>query len=69
MAIIGTGKGRYRDCVFYSKCAEDYERSIRKTPEKKSPHWICVITRCAATGWVPPASGVIVSAVELPTGF
>ena len=25
--------------------------------------------RCAETGLVPPASGVIVSAVELPVGF
>lgn len=30
---------------------------------------ICVMTRCAETGRVPPASGVIVSAVELPAGF
>gem|GEM_PF-5844918 len=27
------------------------------------------ITRCAETGLVPPASGVIVSAVEFPAGF
>ena len=27
------------------------------------------MTRCAETGLVPPASGVIVSAVELPAGF
>lgn len=30
---------------------------------------ICVITRCADTGLVPPASGVMVNAVELPAGF
>ncbi|MDD5924220.1 MAG: hypothetical protein PUC88_05470 [Clostridia bacterium] len=30
---------------------------------------ICVMTRCAETGRVPPASGVIVNAVELPAGF
>ncbi len=28
-----------------------------------------MITRCAETGLVPPARGVIVSAVELPAGF
>jgi len=27
-----------------------------------------VITKCADTGLVPPASGVIVKAVELPAG-
>ncbi len=27
------------------------------------------MTRCAETGRVPPASGVIVNAVELPAGF
>ena len=32
-------------------------------------YWICVITRCAETGCVPPANGVIVSAVELSAGF
>lgn len=31
------------------------------------PIW--VITRCAETGRVSPASGVIVNAVELPAGF
>jgi hypothetical protein len=30
---------------------------------------ICVITRCAETGRVPPASGVIVRTVELPAGL
>lgn len=30
---------------------------------------ICVMTRCAETERVPPATGVMVSAVELPTGF
>lgn len=30
---------------------------------------ICVITGCAETGRVPPASGVMVSAVELLAGF
>ena len=30
---------------------------------------ICMITRCAETGLVPPARGVMVSAVELPAGF
>lgn len=30
---------------------------------------ICVITRCAETGLVPPANGVIVSAAALPAGF
>lgn len=29
----------------------------------------CVITRCAETGLVPPANGVIVSAAALPAGF
>jgi hypothetical protein len=29
----------------------------------------CVITRCAETGLVPPARGVMVSAMELPAGF
>lgn len=32
-------------------------------------YWICVIIRCAETGCVPPANGVIVSAVELAAGF
>ena len=32
-------------------------------------YWICVITKCAETGRVPPASGVMVSAAELPAGF
>lgn len=32
-------------------------------------YWICVITRCAETGCVPLANGVIVSAVELSAGF
>ncbi len=32
-------------------------------------YWICVITRCAETGRVPPASGVIVSAAAVPLGF
>jgi len=32
-------------------------------------YWICKITRCAETGRVPPANGVIVSAVALPAGF
>lgn len=30
---------------------------------------ICVMTRCAETGSVPPAFGVIVSAVVLSAGF
>ena len=30
---------------------------------------IRMITRCAETGLVPPAIGVMVSAVELPEGF
>jgi hypothetical protein len=34
-----------------------------------APAAICVTTRCAETGRVPPASGVIVSAVELPAGL
>jgi len=32
-------------------------------------YWSCVITRCAETGCVLPANGVIVSAVELSDGF
>lgn len=28
-----------------------------------------MITRCAETGLVPPARGVMVKAVELPVGF
>jgi hypothetical protein len=32
-------------------------------------YWICVITRCADTERVPPAIGVMVSAVELAAGF
>jgi len=32
-------------------------------------HWICVITKCAETGRVPPASGVMVSAAAVPSGF
>ena len=32
-------------------------------------YWICVITRWAETGLVPPAKGVIVSAAALPAGF
>ena len=32
-------------------------------------YWICVITRCAETGRVPPASGVIVRAAAVPAGF
>lgn len=32
-------------------------------------HTNCVITRCADTGLVPPASGVIVNVVALPAGF
>jgi len=32
-------------------------------------YWICVITRCAETGCVPPTNGVIVSAVALSAGF
>jgi hypothetical protein len=32
-------------------------------------YWICVITRCAETGRVPPANGVMVSAVELSAGL
>ena len=30
---------------------------------------ICVITRCADTGRVPPAKGVIVRAAALPAGL
>lgn len=30
---------------------------------------ICVITRCADTGRVPPARGVMVSAAALPSGL
>ena len=30
---------------------------------------ICVITRCAETGRVPPARGVMVSAAALPAGL
>lgn len=30
---------------------------------------ICIITKCADTDLVPPASGVIVKAVGLPAGF
>ena len=32
-------------------------------------YWICVITKCAETGRVPPANGVIVSAAAVPSGF
>lgn len=32
-------------------------------------HCNCVITKCAETGLVPPASGVMVNAVEFPAGF
>ena len=32
-------------------------------------YWIRVITRCAETGRVPPASGVMVSAAAVPSGF
>lgn len=34
-----------------------------------STYWIWVITRWAETGCVPPAKGVIISAVELSAGF
>ena len=30
---------------------------------------ICVITKCAETGRAPPAAGVILIAVKLPSGF
>lgn len=29
----------------------------------------CVITKCAETGFAPPANGVIVNAVLFPVGF
>lgn len=32
-------------------------------------YWSLVITRCAETGLVPPARGVMVSAVDSPAGF
>lgn len=32
-------------------------------------YWIWVITRCADTGRVPPADGVIVRAAAVPSGF
>ena len=32
-------------------------------------HPICVITRCAEIGRVPPARGVMVNAAALPAGF
>ena len=42
---------------------------IPGTAKSRKNHWICVITRCAETGRVPPAKGVMVSAVELPAGL
>ena len=38
-------------------------------PTAATCYWISVITRCAETGLVPPATGVIVNAVELPAGL
>ena len=32
-------------------------------------YWIWVITKCAETGRVPPARGVMVSAAAVPSGF
>src|ERR1700733_11012969 len=46
------------------------QKIIIPLPSQHSNNYlICVITRCAETGRVPPASGVIVRAVELPAGL
>ena len=44
-----------------------WQQSIRRCLKKHYP--ICVITRCADTGRVPPARGVMVRAAAFPAGL
>ena len=45
------------------------ERGVSRLNFRPQAHWIWVITKCAETGRVPPANGVMVSAVEFPAGL
>ena len=57
-------------CITIAKAHSKIEMCLRlKIQFFCKNHPICIMTRCAETGRVPPASGVIVNAAELPAEF
>jgi hypothetical protein len=69
LGFIGCGPFGVVAFIFVVALSLKRKATVTNAVTVTACHWIRVITRCAETGLVPPANGVMFNAVELPAGL